>query len=91
MEIHVFGNFRCPSCAARPASASLATSANPGGHPLFLIHFIYGMLSFRNRAKKARPRGPRGPLFFTGLALLLFLLFLSFLFGKPFILVIKDN
>ena len=66
MEIHVFGNFRCPSCAARPASASLATSAIPGGHPLFFIHFIYGMLSFRIRAKKGRPRGPRDPLFFIG-------------------------
>ena len=74
MGIHVFGNFRCPSCAARPASASLATSAIPGGHPLFFIHFIYGMLSFRNRAKKARPRGPRGPLFFSG-----FIMFIIFI------------
>ena len=85
MEIHVFGNFRCPSCAARPASASLATSANPGGHPLFSIHFIYGMLSFRIRAKKGRPRGPRDPLFLLVLLFLSFVLFLLFLFAKPFI------
>ena len=80
MGIHVFGNFRCPSGAARPASASLATPANPGGHPLFLIHFIYGMLSFRNRAKKARPRGPRGPLFFTGFIIcIIFIIFVIFI------------